>query len=241
MTDQLPRMPLYQHLYEMLRQQITKGVYQEGELLPTEKELQNTYKVTQPTVRQALSMLVNDGYIKKVQGRGSTVLPLPVGLGILSIEGRLANSDSQKLKLNTYILREPQYGPFPEIISLLPTQEQIEAGFIFFERIRKVEEDIVFYEKVFIPNINLPGFLNQNLNDCSFFDLLRTKYKLFIKGGEQKIWAVAADPIISEILKVSPGSPIQRLEKRTDTNRLNFSIYSSLFASTDKYLLHGVF
>ena len=46
------------------------GVYKEGDLLPSENELCQLYGMTRPTVRQSLSTLANDGYIRKHQGKG---------------------------------------------------------------------------------------------------------------------------------------------------------------------------
>ncbi|HLF35446.1 MAG TPA: GntR family transcriptional regulator, partial [Cyclobacteriaceae bacterium] len=77
----------YRKLYEMLRRHISDGLYPEGSLLPSENELCRIHEVTRPTVRQALSKLVNEGYIQKHQGKGSIVKTLPKGIGILSIEG----------------------------------------------------------------------------------------------------------------------------------------------------------
>ena len=71
--------PQYKRLYELLRKHINNGIYKEGDLLPSENELCVTHNLTRPTIRQALQELVNDGYIKKQQGRGSVVNPLPKG------------------------------------------------------------------------------------------------------------------------------------------------------------------
>ncbi len=81
------KIPHYRRLYELLRQYIIDGVYKEGDLLPSENELCKLHNLTRPTVRQALDALVRDGFIKKQQGKGSIVNPIPKGIGILSIEG----------------------------------------------------------------------------------------------------------------------------------------------------------
>ncbi|MEZ0607090.1 GntR family transcriptional regulator [Fibrella sp. WM1] len=61
MTNQPNRIPQYQHLYEVLRQDIIRGVFKAGDLLPSESVLQQQYRLTQPTIRQALSLLVQEG------------------------------------------------------------------------------------------------------------------------------------------------------------------------------------
>ena len=249
MGDQLTRIPQYQYLYEILRQDITKGVFKPGDLLPSEKVLQNQYRLTQPTIRQALSLLVQEGYIRKHQGKGSVVQSLPIGLGVMSIKTHSVASDNRSESgpdpaaelITTTILTKPYLREFPEELLFLPTQDDVKAGFYFFERLRSVNNMPVFYEKLVLPNRYLPGFARQRLENRSFFDLLRAKYGLVVAGGEQKIQALAADDIVAGQLGIKVGSPVLRLEKRIDTNKSDFSFFSLLFALTDNYLLQGRF
>ncbi len=80
-------LPQHRRLYEILRRHILDGVYREGDLLPSENELCKLYDMTRPTVRQSLSNLANDGYIRKHQGKGSIVHHLSREIGILSVSG----------------------------------------------------------------------------------------------------------------------------------------------------------
>mgnify|MGYP002777689851 FL=1 len=244
MNERPTRIPQYQHLYEALRQQIIKGEFVEGDLLPSESELQQRYRLTQPTIRQALAMLVQDGYIRKHQGKGSIVQSLPIGLGVTSIVGRLTNTANEgrgEHHITTSVLRKPQLVEFPDTIHFTPSEEDVQTGFYSFERLRTVDGEPVFIELLVLPNRYLPTFTRQRFENRSFFDLLRTKYGLIVKGGEQKIWAVPAEEPIASQLNVPVGSPLLRLEKRIDTNRPDFSFYSSLHAHTDRYLMHGRF
>jgi DNA-binding LacI/PurR family transcriptional regulator len=61
-------------IYEEQRAKILDGTYQEGSLLPYERELCQHYGVDRVTVRQAMRMLVEDGLIEKRTGVGSFVL-----------------------------------------------------------------------------------------------------------------------------------------------------------------------
>ena len=79
--------PQYKQLYDILKEHIQKGVYQPGDLLPSENALCQTYQLTRPTIRHGLSELVNDGYIKKMKGKGSIVQKRKTGIGILNIKG----------------------------------------------------------------------------------------------------------------------------------------------------------
>lgn len=233
------KVPQYRQLYEILRKQITNGVYKAGDLLPSEHELSLAHIVTQPTIRQALALLVNDGYIKKHQGKGSIVLELPKGLGILSIEGRLANSENDSDNLTTRIIDGPRLTKWPGDMIFTPSRAELKRSCFYIERQRRVNDIVVFYELLYIVNQNLPKFTAKNLENKSLYALLNKSYGIEVKGGEQKIWSIAADVKMSMYLEIQPGSPVLRLERRIDTNRENFSIYTSLYVNTERYLLQG--
>jgi GntR family transcriptional regulator, arabinose operon transcriptional repressor len=66
--------PLYLQLSEILRQRIVSGVWnQAGYQLPTEPELCAEFDVARGTVRQALSLLEKEGYVRRERGRGTFV------------------------------------------------------------------------------------------------------------------------------------------------------------------------
>lgn len=77
MTDTLrqSRSPLYLQIAEVLRQDLDRGVWTAGQLLPTISKLSDKYSVAKITVRQALKILEEEGLLESRRGRGTTVLP----------------------------------------------------------------------------------------------------------------------------------------------------------------------
>ena len=61
----------YYDLMEDLRKQIVSGTVRPGEKLPSENELSSQYSVSRQTVRKALQILQNEGYIYAEHGRGT--------------------------------------------------------------------------------------------------------------------------------------------------------------------------
>ena len=68
--------PLYQKVREQLRQQIVRGFWKPGDMLPTEPELGEQFGVSAGTVKQALLSLVRDGLIIRRAGKGTFVARL---------------------------------------------------------------------------------------------------------------------------------------------------------------------
>jgi GntR family transcriptional regulator, arabinose operon transcriptional repressor len=65
--------PLYQKIYDHLREQIRAGRYAPGDRVPSEKELIEQYGVSRITTKKALEMLTKDGLIVRMPGKGSYV------------------------------------------------------------------------------------------------------------------------------------------------------------------------
>lgn len=233
------RIPHYRKVYETLRKHIEGGIYTEGDILPSENELCTVHNVTRPTVRQALNMLTNDGFIKKRQGLGSVVQSKPKGIGILSISGTTSAVGQENLI--TKVIVKPVVKPWPEDFFFKLSVIERESGCIYFERVRLVNNVPIFYDISYIPNINLPRFTSRNLDNHSLFDLLREVYQIKVTGGEQNIKAIHANETVQFHLNVDAATPILSLQRKLETNRINFNIYSFLYCDTREHELFGSF
>ena len=63
----------YEQLADILREKIRLGTYQEGDAIPSEATLQEEFHYSRHTVRQAIAVLVNEGYLRKERGSGTYV------------------------------------------------------------------------------------------------------------------------------------------------------------------------
>ncbi|MCI1858821.1 MAG: GntR family transcriptional regulator [Sporolactobacillus sp.] len=66
--------PLYEQIYENLRDKINREMYPVGSKLPTEKELTQIYKVSRITIQKAVNLLAAEGLVKRRSGVGTTIL-----------------------------------------------------------------------------------------------------------------------------------------------------------------------
>jgi GntR family transcriptional regulator/GntR family frlABCD operon transcriptional regulator len=233
------RVPQHRQLYEVLRKHILQGIYPEGSLLPSENDLCSVHKVTRPTVRQALSRLVSDGFIKKHQGKGSIVRSLPKGIGILSIQGTTTGIGPHNLE--TRLINKPMVIPWPQDLEFDLTTEELESGCILLERQRIVDGKLVLYEISYLPNLNLPRFTQKSFENKSLFEVLRTSYQVEVLGGSQKIRAIGASKEISHYLQVHENDPVLCLQRVLETNRYDFRFFSNIFCNTTDFFLEGTF
>jgi GntR family transcriptional regulator/GntR family frlABCD operon transcriptional regulator len=231
--------PQYRKLYGILRKHITDGVYKEGDLLPSENELCQLYGMTRPTVRQSLSTLANDGYIRKHQGKGSIVHQLPREIGILSVSGTTTAVGDRNLK--TRIIVKPVIMPWPEDFMFPLSELEKESGCVYIERLRLLENSPIFYDISYLANLNLPRITSRQFENRSLFRVLREYYNLEVRGGEQRIKAIPASVRIGRFLRLGKGEPVLHLERKMETNINGLFLYSSIYCNTVKYSIFGRF
>jgi DNA-binding GntR family transcriptional regulator len=84
--------PIYEQIFEELKEKIINGVLQPDDPIPTQLELADIYNTSEITSRRALTELAKEGLIYRVKGKGSFVNNRPL------------NEDVKNPPLNKYIL-----------------------------------------------------------------------------------------------------------------------------------------
>ena len=64
---------MYEQIYRDMKAAIRDETYRVGDKLPSEKELQEKYKVSRITAKKAMDMLAEEHFITRSPGRGSFV------------------------------------------------------------------------------------------------------------------------------------------------------------------------
>ncbi|HKT37081.1 MAG TPA: GntR family transcriptional regulator, partial [Ktedonobacterales bacterium] len=79
--------PIYHQLKEILIRKIRTGEWVPGALIPSERELCETYGISRMTARQAITDLVNEGVCYREQGRGTFVSPRKIQQQLQHLSG----------------------------------------------------------------------------------------------------------------------------------------------------------
>ncbi|NLI92635.1 MAG: GntR family transcriptional regulator [Peptococcaceae bacterium] len=66
-------LPIYLQIVEDIKDKIKSAALKPGDAIPSENALCETYKVSRMTVRKGLAILISEGYITSIPGKGSFV------------------------------------------------------------------------------------------------------------------------------------------------------------------------
>ncbi|WP_059051083.1 GntR family transcriptional regulator [Paenibacillus senegalimassiliensis] len=205
--------PLYFQLKEDMIHKIMNEEHKVGESLPSETQLMSMYGVSRTTVRQAIDLLVSEGYLEKRRGVGTFVTKPRLNQWDLA-ELRSFNEEAsrQGLTARTQLLSMRQvktndilkgvFGEGPTIYHQL-------------ERLRFIEHEPSVLVTTYVPADLAPDLERFNFSEVSLFAILREHYNLKIIYASKTFRAVNASPEDALALKVPPNFAIQLVDTIT--------------------------
>lgn len=205
-------LPIYHQIRNKIQEWIVSKEYGLGEQIPSETELAKMFNVTRMTVRQAISLLIQEGLLYRKRGAGTFVTTDPklvgrLGLDFTGFMDELFYQVSKSKTINVKIERIKT----PKIVKeKLQTEE---------EEIFKIERVRTLNGRVFAFTVNyLPISIGSRLDEKMLLEkpllkILEVDLGIEFDEAFQTIEASFSDPYVSERLEVSSGSPILFVER----------------------------
>ncbi len=229
--------PLYYQLKEILRKNILAGVWKAGDKIPTEKELSETFGVSTAVVRQAVSLLVNEGFLVKRQGKGTFVVDTRVRQGPRKLSSFSEEMAAMGLKASSIVLEKGIKEADEKISKALQIQPKTRV--IMVKRLRLANDEPLGIQTFYIPEYMVPDFLQNDLTQ-SLYELLETKYGIVIKSAYEKYYATILDKYECKLLKVkwpfagfiversafdATGSPVEYTESVIRSDKYSVQVH----------------
>jgi GntR family transcriptional regulator len=182
--------------------------------LPSERDLATEHGVSRMTARMAIEELADQGFVYRVQGRGTFVDRPRVSksLALTSFtEDMLARGMRPGSRVITCAER-PAGAAAGRDLRISPA-----APVIILRRVRLADEAPICLETVELPAALVPGLTAQPLTG-SLYDLIATRYRIRVMHAEQRIRATVLDQEEADLLGVAPVSPAL-LVKRVSSDK----------------------
>lgn len=205
--DRTVPIPLYYQIKTFMIKHIEDNSLKDGELVPPEEELCAYLNVSRPTVRQAFLELVHEGYLNRIKSKGTFVTrPKIAGDFIQKIQTYNQEIQYYGLKPKTKLLSISEIDVFAEVMEKLKLTEKDKV--ICLERLRYADDKPIVYVKTFIPVKLCKGLIDEDLEQNSLYDTLKTKYNIEIAHINRQIHATVADPYLSDLLGIMENAPL---------------------------------
>ncbi len=196
----------YLIFYNEVKKKIISREYLEGNMLPSESQFMAKYHISRITVRNALALLEQEGYVYRIQGKGCYVA------------GNFRQQSLDKIHSYTDAILASEMIPSRKILycAVEPSAKK-EAALLHLK-----ENDSVFILKRIIFADDLPICLTKttlpyaklididkiDFSSASLYDVLENKYGYLIERTTMTFEASASDPYVSKMLSVSDNTPL---------------------------------
>ncbi|MFK0000864.1 GntR family transcriptional regulator [Paenarthrobacter sp. NPDC090522] len=201
-TDVVPGAPKYYVLKtEVLA--LISGL-QPGTLIPTERALAETYKTSRTTVRQAISELVAEGKLGRVQGHGTFVAP-PKMTHVRQLTSFSDDARSQGLRPDSKLLALAVVRADADVAAHLGLDHGDPVTRL--ERIRLIDGEPLAHEVACLPG-KLPRFKGNLSKASSLYAALADVYGIRISDVEDTVETALAGPGDVQLLGIEMGAPL---------------------------------
>lgn len=203
--------PLYYQIKTRLLEQIESGQLKPGDRVPSERELTERFAVSRMTARQALVELETQGYLVRVQGRGTFVATPKLEQPLVMLTSFTEDMRRRGLESGSRVLSAGEVPAGRRVSQTLGIGES--APIYRLERLRLAGNEPMALETSHLDASFFPDLLAHNLENRSLYSVLREVYGVQLVRATQSLEAVPADPRQAEILHVREGSPLMLMER----------------------------
>lgn len=223
---------LHSAVKESIVQMIKNGDYQPNTKLPTEAEFCKSFEVSRTTVRTALQQLTVEGYVYRIQGKGTFVSENKVRQTLTSTVENFSDQVMMQGK-----------NPSTKVLGLTVIEANASLAKRFdldigdpinkLVRVRYVDSVPLQYEVAYLPWHKTPG-LDMKACETSLFRLLKNQFNLKVLKTIEHLELALADESIAEKLEIPNGSPCFSLETHTYEADQSVIEYSKTYFRGDR-------
>lgn len=198
--------PIYLQLVTSIKGLISEGILREGDLLPSEIEFCDYYKISRTTVRQTFAVLEREGLLTRIRGKGTFVATpkLTRSLnGLHSFSGELSNiglsTDSEVLSFD--IIKATK-----DLCELFDFANITKKEVFQIVRLRTANNEPLTIETLYIPVFICPELSKERMEHQSLYSLLKQYANIIPVHAVETYSATTIRSNESTLLKTPTGT-----------------------------------
>lgn len=197
--------PLYEQVKKALLKYIDDNNLPPGTLLPSERELSETFRISRLTVRKAIEELATLGIVFKKTGKGTFVAEPKIQQQLLVVTNFTdAISKIGHIPGAKIIEKELVYGE-PKICMKMGLSGG--ARLLYMKRLRFVDNIPISIQSIYLNYDLLPG-IEELVENHSLYSLIQERFNIKLSKTKAILESVNADYSCANLLWVKPNSPL---------------------------------
>ncbi|MCA1055665.1 GntR family transcriptional regulator [Rossellomorea aquimaris] len=212
MVNKKSPLPLYYQIEEHIKALIESGELKPGDVLPSERELAESFTISRMTVRQAITNLVNKNLLYRKKGSGTYVSHKKFEQSLHGLTSFSEDMRSRGLDPGNKLIHFELSSPTEELIDHFTLEEDDLVYKI--KRIRLANGEPMAIETSYIPVKLLPG-LSQKVLSSSLYRYAEEENGIKLGHATQSLEASAATEEDAKHLQLDAGDPVLFIQRET--------------------------
>lgn len=207
--DKSVPIPLYFQLKELILAEIKDGNYKIGSMIPTENELSNMFQISRTTIRQAITELVQEGWLYRVKSKGTFVAKPKIDQSFIQALGSFNDQISQIGRTPSTELLDFEVVEAPDHVASELNLEP-KAKVIYIHRKRFADDEPIVMVKTYLPYEKCSFVLDHDFSKESLYPVMASNDDTQIYKIRRLIEAVDAQDYDIKHLNIKRGQAIQQ-------------------------------
>ncbi|MBW2410171.1 MAG: GntR family transcriptional regulator [Deltaproteobacteria bacterium] len=231
--------PAYFKLQMMLQEQIENGRWAPGQAIPPERDLAESHQLSVGTVKKAILNLVNEGYLYRIQGKGTFVAGMPLQPESLRYYRFLEDFADEEVELQIKLLGLKVIkgrNPANRYLNMRMNQSLFEVTRLFYFDKQPLVYCVSYLpHKMFEDLANLP---RQKFENIPLYLALEDIYGLPTISNRELVSAIPANGTTAKKLRIKKDSPVLLIEMLSYTYKQTPYEYRRSYCLTDKRAIY---
>ena len=224
--------PKYYRIYEDLLKKIHDGEFEENDRFPSDTELVKEFDVSRGTVREAVKMLLMQGYLVRKQGKGTFVTYKKIEQDSDKLIGFSELMKRHNIKPTAKVVSKEITQPPGEIKRLMQLQDSDKV--VHLIRVRYGDDLPLIIERSYFNYKFFKPIYSKDLENNSIFGLLYQHTDTKLGEATQRIEAMSTAQEEAELLNVPINTPLLLLKRLIQTKSGEYFQYSEDVYRSDR-------
>jgi GntR family transcriptional regulator len=235
MIDPNDFLPRYYQLANILRESISNGRFEAHDPIPSERQLESLYSVSRTTIRQAIDLLIRQGFLYREHGRGTFVSPQKLQKGISELTSFTEDMKQRGIVPGQKILEIDYVEPSAQVrlhLELPATFERI----LRIERLRLGDDVPMGLQTSYYVLPEGQTISRKELEEYgSIYKMLQEKFHIIPTEADETLEVTLATPREAALLQIPPGSPLLLSERTTYSQARRVIEFVKILYRGDRY------
>lgn len=228
------RKPLYIQMGDKLRELILSGEHKYGEMFPSERELETTYGLDRKTIRKSLNILVDEGLLIHVKGKGNYVNSPDIDFSVKTLSGLGRLMEFQGIQSKTKEISSSKEPAGYHISKMMRVEKSEEIWKLI--RVRYADSRPIAFEITYVRADLIPDFEEIDFGVYSLYDMMIQNGHTPTKVSET-IDAVQITGIAAKYLEKEEGDTVFLIQDITEDQNGVITDYCKTYTNSDRIKL----